>query len=429
MARARLLASAPWVLGLSVAIHLVVTGCPPVSSLIDLRVYREAAPEVLTGGLYDFRLVDPGDASFPLPFTYTPFAALLFLPLSALPWPVVVGLWQASSLLCLWLLVHSALSLVDSVDPGTRRSAALLWTSAALWLEPVRTTLNYGQVNLFLAASVWTALTRRGAALPGAAVGLAAAVKLTPAVAGLCLVATRRWHAAAWSLATFAATVALGWLAAPEESRRFWFQLLGDAGRVGPVGSAINQSLRGALSRSLGADVGWSLPWWGAVLAVGALAAVAARAALRRDDPVAVVLAVQLFGLLASPVSWSHHWVWVVPALVWLTSAPTRSAVRGAGPVAGAWLLASAGYVVSWLLVAQPSIWEIPRPWPLSALGWAYPACAVLTLVVMATTRRGDRHRARAAEGTTGVRRGAAGPSSDSSPPVSEGPAGGASPS
>ncbi|GGM78822.1 polyprenol-phosphate-mannose-dependent alpha-(1-2)-phosphatidylinositol pentamannoside mannosyltransferase [Longimycelium tulufanense] len=385
---AQLRAWAPWVLAVSLAAHLPLMVSPEMTSMIDLRVYREGAP-ALFGDLYGFRLPDP-TGIFPLPFTYPPFAALLFLPLSVLPWTVLVSAWQAVSVLCLWWLVERSLALVSTTDAATRRRDALLWTAVALWLEPVRTTLNYGQVNLILAAVLLAGLARARPVLAGASVGLTAAVKLTPAISGLYFLVRRRWAEAVWSLLAFAAAVALTWVIAPAASARFWFHTMTDANRVGPVGSAINQSLRGALARTLGHDVGFGAPWLAAVAAAAVLGGMALWRTARTRDTLAIVLAVQLLGLLVSPISWSHHWVWVVPALVWLVHAASRGR-RMAAVAALAWVAATGSYVISYLLTQQPSIWQIPRPWPLSALGWVYPACAVLTLVVLALPAAGRR--------------------------------------
>ena len=39
--------------------------------------------------------------------------------------------------------------------------------------------------------------------------------------------------------------------------------------------------------------------------------------------------------------------------------------------------------VITFLINQQPSIWDIPRPWPLALLGWVYPALGLLTLAAM----------------------------------------------
>ncbi|ANZ39088.1 mannosyltransferase [Lentzea guizhouensis] len=388
---ARLLRFAPLVLGLSLAGYAWRLTFPESWGMIDLKVYWSLAPNILTDRLYTVTM--PFTADFPLPFTYPPFGAVVFLPLSALPWVAAQVVWQLLSLVCLWWIVRTALGLLARrVGYDPRR--ALLWTGLALWCEPVRKTLDFGQINLVLVAFVFAAVVTVRNSVAGLGVGIGAGLKLTPAISGLYFLATRRWTAAAWSFAGFLLTVALGFAVSAPDSWRYWFHLLGAADRVGPVGSAINQSLRGALSRSFGYDVEMSWPWLLAVAVSGVLAFLALRSAVRASDTLAAVLAVQLFGLLVSPISWSHHWLWVIPVVLWL--------VHGPRPVlALPWVVVTGADLVTFLVNQQPSIWEIPRPWPLAALGWAYPALGLLTLAatprLLRTTSEADR-RARTRE-------------------------------
>ncbi|SEQ29426.1 mannosyltransferase [Lentzea albida] len=363
----RVLRFAPLLLCLSLAVYAATANW----GMIDLKVYWTLAPNVLRDQLYSIDM--PFTADFPLPFTYPPFAAALFLPLSALPWVAARVVWQVVSLVCLWWIVRTALkSLAGDERYDGRR--ALLWTAIALWFEPVRKTLDFGQINLVLVAGVFAAMLAVRQVVAGLGVGVAAGIKLTPAISGLYFLVTRRWKAALWSIAGFAVTVALGFLVSAGDSWRYWFELLGAADRVGPVGSVINQSVRGALSRSLGYDVETSWPWLLAVAVSAALTWCALRAAVRAGDGLAAVVVVQLFGLLVSPISWSHHWLWVIPLVLWLVYG-RRNLV-----LAGVWVVAVCSDVITVLIDLQPSIWEIPRPWPLAALGWVYPALALVTL-------------------------------------------------
>ncbi|MFD7654238.1 mannosyltransferase [Actinosynnema sp. NPDC059797] len=389
-AEEKLLRFAPLVLCLSLGWYAWRLGNPADWGMIDLKVYWSLAPNLLTDQLYSINM--PFTADFPLPFTYPPFAALVFLPISSLPWLAARVLWQVLSLVCLWWLVRTALRLLASRAgqpyDATWSRRALLWTGLALWCEPVRKTLDFGQINLVLVAGTFAAMVATRQAVAGLGVGVAAGLKLTPAISGLYFLVTRRFAAAAWSVAGFAVTVALGFVASAGDSWRYWFELLGAADRVGPVGSAINQSLRGALSRTFGYDVGTSWPWLLAVAVSAVLTGFALRAAVRAGDTLAAVVAVQLFGLLLSPISWSHHWLWVIPLVLWLVHGVAR---RGwpALSVAAAWVVVTGADLITFLIDRQPSIWEIPRPWPLAALGWAYPALGLLTLAVMPRLLRG----------------------------------------
>ncbi|HWC83389.1 MAG TPA: mannosyltransferase [Pseudonocardiaceae bacterium] len=388
----RVLPLAKWLLGASVLIHFVLVATQTKMTMIDLMVYRNGSPFILHGTLYDWRLAQYSQ-QFALPFTYPPFAAVVFLPLSWVPWAVARWIWQLISVICLWWLVRLSLRLigrdrdpVTGLDPVTElvwQRRAMLWTALLIWTEPVRTTLNYGQINLLLAAVVLACMVSDRPWLSGLGVGLTTGVKLTPALSGIYFLATKRWAAAVWSAVFFFVTVGIAYLVSPAQSILYWFHLLNDTSRIGPVGSAINQSLRGALSRTVGHDVG-SGPIWLAGVAVSlVLLGFALRAAVRSKDTLAGIVSVQFFTLLVSPISWSHHWVWMVPALLWLLYG------RAAGgklvtTTAIVWLIAVGSFLISFLLKLQGSIWSIPRPWYDTVLGWVYPACGILTLVTIA---------------------------------------------
>jgi len=372
-------------LGVSLVAHFALQLLPKTTTLVDLRVYRHAPPGLLDGSLYEFRLGEFSE-QFPLPFTYPPFAALVLLPLGYLPWLVVRFGWQLLSIGCLYWIVRCSLRLV----PGHFAARhAMVWTAVMLWIEPVRTTLNYGQINLVLVAVLMAAMLTGRDVLAGLGVGIAAGLKLVPAISAGYFLARRRFAAAAWSAVWFAATVVGMFAIAPGPSSDYWFHLLGDASRIGPVGSAINQSLRGALARTAGYDVGLGPPWLIAVALTTVLAGLALRAAVRTGDTLAAIVVVQLFGLLVSPISWSHHWVWVVPTLVWLVHGPAGHRLS-AGACALFWVLLTGSYLIPLLVVAQPTTWTISRPWYLAASGWAYPVAALLTLAaVVYITRTG----------------------------------------
>ncbi|MFC6982163.1 glycosyltransferase 87 family protein [Streptomyces cirratus] len=367
----------------SAVAHLAVAFC--AADMFDLRVYREGSPGVLTGHLYDFRLARADPGALALPFTYPPFAALVFLPLAYLPWWLTQVLWQLLSLTAALYLVRGSFALLHPDRPA-EPARILLWTAAVLWLEPLLHGLALGQVSLPLAALSLAAALRPGPLAAGTGIGLAAGVKLTPAGGVLYLLAAGRRRAAGWAAATFAATVVLAALVAPVESWRYWGHLLGDSGRIGPLASVENQSLRGCLARLLGQDGGVAGLWWPAgVLLAAAATAYAMRAAVRRGDRLAVLLAAQFFVLLASPVSWSHHWVWVVPALVWLRYGSLRGRRLSRAAVV-VWALTAGTWMVPALHAVAPAGRAVP--WPVAVAACAYPLAAALTLAAVASSPR-----------------------------------------
>nr|WP_167477671.1 mannosyltransferase [Nocardia arthritidis] len=367
-------------LGLSVLIRLGwMLLAPNGMNLVDLHVYVNGSADLLTDRLYDYTYSEK-TPDFPLPFTYPPFAALVFYPLHFLPFTVVAIGWLLATVAALYWVVRIALELLigkERLREPNWRAATIAWTAVGLWMEPVRTTIDYGQVNVFLVLGAMAAVRSARWWVSGSLIGIIGGIKLTPAIGGLYFAARRRWATVVWSAVAFGATVGLSFLINSKEARRYFGTLLGDAHRIGPVGSVWNQSLRGTISRILGYDVE-SGPWWLAAALVVAVLALLAWRTLRPDDLLGTLLIVQLFGLMVSPISWSHHWVWLIPTVLWLLFGPVRE-LPGARIIAGYWLVTMAVGVPWVLSFLQPSIWTISRPGILSWLG-AVDVAGVLVL-------------------------------------------------
>jgi len=365
-------------------------------NLVDLHVYVDGSASVGTDRLYDFTYAEK-TPDFPLPFTYPPFAAFVFYPLHFLPFTLVAIGWLLATVAALYGVVWITLELIlgrERLREPAWRVAPVAWTAVGVWLEPVRTTIDYGQVNVFLVLGAMLAVRSSRWWISGGLIGVIAGIKLTPAITGLYFLARRRWGAAVFASVAFGATVGISYLLNDHEARRYFGTLLGDADRIGPVGSVWNQSLRGTLSRILGHDVETGPVWIGAVLVVAALAFAAWRC-LGPDDRLGTLLVVQLFGLMVSPISWSHHWVWLLPLVLWLLYGPLREA-PGARVLAGYWLVTTLVGVPWVLSFFQPTIWEISRPGVLSWLG-AVNVLGVLAFLVWVIVS-GRRARAMAPE-------------------------------
>lgn len=264
----------------------------------------------------------PENVYFPMLFTYPPFAALLFTGFTLTsPLTVAIGI-QAVEIVLVVVCVWASLRMAGRSNDHGVLGAALLLGAAALWFQPVHWTLIAGQINLLLMAVILLDfLTPKHRWWKGVGIGLACAVKLTPAVFILYLLVTKRFHAAAMAVGTFATTVAVGFLVLPRDSAKFWGGAFLDSKRIGPNDFPDNQSFAGVLARYLNevhpprpASILISVT----TLAIGLGIAWLAH---RRGHDLLGVLATAFAGLLASPVSWSHHWVWLVPAGIFLLNA------------------------------------------------------------------------------------------------------------
>ncbi len=379
----RLQAAAPVLLILSVAARLAWTYLAPNgANFVDLHVYLGGAAAIdHPGTLYSYVYADQ-TPDFPLPFTYPPFAAVVFYPLHLLPFGLVAFGWQVATMAALYGAIRISQRLLGT---GSHR-AAMLWTAITIWIEPLRSTFDYGQVNVLLMLAVLWAVYSARWWLTGLLVGVAAGIKLTPAIAGVYLLGVRRYGAAAFSAVVFVATVAVSASVVGEQARYYFTDLLGDAHRVGPIATSFNQSWRGGISRILGHDAGFG-PLVLAAIAVTAVLAVLAWRALDGSDRLGRLLVVELFGLLFSPISWTHHWVWLVPLMIWLIQGPLRE--RRARSIFGWGWLALTVVGVPWLLsFAQPTIWQISRPWYLAWAGLTYIVAAMATLAWIAVSGR-----------------------------------------
>jgi alpha-1,2-mannosyltransferase len=374
---------APWLLVASVAARFAWTYLVPNgANFVDLHVYVGGAATIGTGHpLYDYVYADQ-TPDFPLPFTYPPFAAAVFQPLHLVPFGLLAFAWQVGIIVALYGVVWLSLRLLGRAD----HRLAMLWTAVGIWTEPLRSTFDYGQINVVLVLAVLCAVYSNRWWLSGLLVGLAAGIKLTPAISGLYFVGARRWGAAVFSAVVFFATVAVSVLVLGDQARFYFTHLLGDAGRIGPVGTSFNQSWRGGISRILGHDAGYG-PLVLAAVAVTAVLAILAWRAVGAADRLGAIVVVQMFGLLLSPISWTHHWVWLIPLMIWLLHGPPRDR-PGARILGWGWLtLTLIG--VPWLLsFAQPTIWQIERPWYLAWAGLVYIMATLATLGWIAASRR-----------------------------------------
>ncbi len=375
-------------------------------SMIDLMVYRAEGWTARTGGdLYAMRATHAE-----LPMTYPPFAALLFIPLTLVDVPEMRALATGVNLALLVVLIHLSLRLVGRPLRLPRPAVALALAAVAVWCEPVWTTLRYGQINLLLAALVLWDLSRRSDhRWAGVGIGVAAGIKLTPALfavflalCGLVGAGQRLWRTGrlegAWNHwlrraavagGAFLGTVLLAALALPHDSRNFWTAVVFAPERVGRVEDTANQSLRGVLARLLHTPepgFGWLL-LAAVVTAAGLATAVAAALAGPRRLPAAhawAVVACATTALLVSPVSWSHHWVWCVPTVVLLGTEALRrgSALWWAGTGLTALLFCS--YALWWVPHAPSERFELRQSGVEMALSAVYPLTGAAVLLLAA---------------------------------------------
>ena len=339
--------------------------------MADVLVYRAEGDAVSRGtDLYGFTVT-----AWQLPATYPPFAALLFVPTGWLSLTATKVAFLAGNAALLAVLVHLSLRFTDLPRRHELRLPVLLAaTAAGLWLEPVFQTTVFGQINLLLACLVlWDLGRPEGARGKGLAVGVAAGIKLTPAIFAVYLLLTGRVRAGLTALAGFAGTAALGALVLPGASLEFWTRRIFETSRVGKSWIVDNQSLQGLAARLAHTPepgVLWLIP--AAVVAVAGLV-LARRVYVRHGLDGWGILVTALTALLVAPISWSHHWVWCVPLIVLMASVP---AGRGAALAVYAVFTAR----TLWMVPKEGAL-DLQLPWWAQPLASPYP---LLTLALLA---------------------------------------------
>lgn len=334
------------------------------------------------GGL---SVIDRVDIYAPRPgvlaFNYPPFAAVVFVPLG------LIGLAASKVAFTAATLVAYLVSLV-----AIRKAFDVHWSTvfligaAGLSLEPVVRTLVLGQIGVILMGLVLADLFLVPARFRGVLVGLAAGIKLTPAVFVLYFLFRRDWRGAGVAASTGTATVGLGWLAAPGPSRAYWLGGFDKLDRFGDLAfSPVNQSVRSFVWRVAPSGPSWLL--WVAIALTAALALSAALLRARRGQWAWVALSLAGATLLLSPISWTHHWVWVVPTLVALVHRRQRVAAA----------------VMALVFYIAP-MWAMPETGPLSVvqvlLAYCYLWVAVVLLLTSVTKALVDR-RSTPVQGST----------------------------
>ena len=352
----------------------------------DVYVYWYALNNWFNGNsLYDWYAL-PDYKMYP--FTYPPFGAWSLSPLTWFDYET------AARLMIMAIALQTAV-IVALIG----RSLGWSWGSAfaiAPWaaivieqcLEPFTQSVGFAQVNTAMMALVMIDV----AAPPswkgrGVASGLAAAIKLTPAIAVLIFLLRRQWRSAITMVATSLTVTLLSWIISPGESARFFFDAMWDPQRAGDAYYTSNQNLKGFVARALPENT-WSITWAITVVlalvaaiwlclriqaaatsvvtphvisddaapgplnaatpaapagdaaelaasdAVTTPSAVAAPSAVA-TTPAAPVLpenlatlltaaVIMTLGLLVSPITWSHHWVWGLATVVVLIAVALR---------------------------------------------------------------------------------------------------------
>jgi alpha-1,2-mannosyltransferase len=320
-------------------------------STIDLEVYVYAVKDMLDGK----DIYATTTPFWKLYFIYPPIAAILMVPLAFGPY-------------LFWQLVWTA-GLVGAQQLVLRRSGVprgwqlgLLGAAVIVAVEPIRTTLGYGQVNTLLMALVVadllpsppggsggvppgmnTAPGERRRIPEGVLIGLAAAIKLTPALFVVFAFLIGRRRAAVTALLSFGAFTGLGAILLWNETVAFFGGLSGGDTRTASPLYVGNQSLLGVVFRLGDSSTTTTLIGLGISAIVALLGTLVAAHWWRLGHRAFGVAVAGLTTCLASPLSWTHHYVWILPLAV----AVVRPGLPG-------WVRYVGGFWVVWVSACVP---------------------------------------------------------------------------
>jgi alpha-1,2-mannosyltransferase len=287
----------------------------------DFGVYLGAARDLWHGQpLYAAFLHHPfPDPTLRPAYIYPPAFAVLVAPLGLLP-DLNAGI--------VWTLIEQA-ALAAALVIVLRRWRPSAWAVTALlcatftfyplWVDAVQ-----GQANLLVLLLVTAGITGIAAGHPraGAALGAAAALKLTPVILLVWLLVDRRFREAAWMVAGIAAVTGVGAIVRFHDTLVFFGQVV--PALASGTAYYANQSLAGIVRRVLTSNP-YTQPWtdisWAfLVVAVLTILLTGWWFWQTRGQP-ALVRSTAFIPLLplASAVTWSHHLVILLP-LIWLAA-------------------------------------------------------------------------------------------------------------
>ena len=289
---------------------------------VDWAVYRYGSAAAWRGvDLYAGNLHGPNIADEGLPFTYTPFGALVLWPTNL--GSQQVGLWAWSIVSMLALL--AVIAMVTPADIRHRWVVVFGIASVACATIMVYAHFFFGQINILLMLLAIADLTRRddtalGRRVPrGVLIGLAAAIKLTPGLFIVYLAVARQWRMFWWSVVSCVGAFVVAFLVKPSLTIAFLTDGLWHLTDKVALGTKFATSGNNSIQGLLAAVGDWTRPLALVLSAIVAIAGlVLARRAATHSGLLAGGLIVAMTATLISPISWVHHWVYLVPAAVFI---------------------------------------------------------------------------------------------------------------
>ena len=306
-------------------------------STIDLKVYVYAVNDMLAGKDI-FATTTP---IWNLYFIYPPIAAILMTPLAFGPYVFWQVVWTGG-------LVWAQQSVLKRCGAPRGWKLGLIGVAVVVAMEPIRTTLGYGQVNTILMALVVADLLpdapgERRRIPQGTLIGLAAAIKLTPALFVIFAFLIGKARVAITGMISFAVFTGIGAILLYRETLVFFGGLSGGETRTASPLYDGNLSLIGVFFRLWASSRTTTLVGLAVAGVLAVLGCLVAAYWWRNNEKVFAVALVGLTTCLASPLSWTHHYVWILPMAMAVLS-----------PGVPRWARYVGGFWVIWVSVCLP---------------------------------------------------------------------------
>jgi hypothetical protein len=255
-------------------------------------------------------------------FIGSPATALLYSPFVPFDRDAAGDLYQWGQA----ILMLAAIVITAFAVPARSRVPALLFgVGFFLWSYPIAESIALGQVDGFvmlaLAIAIWASVRGRWRVV-GAALGIAALVKISPALLLVYLVARGRRTVVLPAIVSAAALLAVAVVVGrPADTWTWATDVLPEVSEGGLLVN--NQSIPAWVARLFGSNLNWlnldaDLGAWRFIAFVVMIAGLAAVFLVRRGTPfVPLELgAVILVALLAGPVTWDHYPTWAILTLI-----------------------------------------------------------------------------------------------------------------
>jgi hypothetical protein len=293
----------------------------------------------------------------------SPATALLYAPFVPFDHDPAVDLYRASQIV---LMLAAIVITVYALPRRSRLPGLLVGVGLFLWIYPVAESISLGQVDGFimfaLAVAIWASVRDRWR-LVGAALGVAALLKISPGLLIVYLVLRGRRTVIVPAIVSAGALLGIATVVGrPGDTWKWATDILPEVSKGGLLVN--NQSIPAWVARLFGHNLNWlsldtDLGAWRFLAFLVMVVGIAAVCLARHGKPyVPLELgAVILVALLAGPVTWDHYPTWAILTLILVADLEWWEHRRVAETaVLGVVFVGATGLMRKWTLYPTPEV-------------------------------------------------------------------------